>query len=37
MEVCKHKVMTKWVINRTTRMWRRDCTNCGYYETYSGL
>lgn len=33
--VCKHPTMGKWYLaNRFTRVWRRDCLTCGYYETY---
>lgn len=34
MQTCYHKAMSAWYVNRTTRVWRRDCLTCGYYETY---
>lgn len=33
MYTCKHPRMGAWYVNRVTRVWRRDCLDCGYYET----
>ena len=37
MRICYHTRMGQWYLAvRLTRMWRRDCLDCGYYETYQG-